>query len=353
MVLVNDISSQDLKEEERLQYLQMLDAGLYEIYLIDPATYRIHYVNRTVSVRTGYTMEEVLEMTLFDIDFDLFPEDLLPLNVTSSNPGSSGFSKESFHSRKDGSSYPVETFFQRVAYQSGFRILAVSLDITQRKEKEAQLKEAYEQQQVLLRETNHRIKNNLNLVSSLLSIQSDKLTNPQAKALFQDAINRMHALMLLHDQLFLPHHNNNQQVEMPDYVEQLVANLQKTFKVTDITFSLTVDPISLSAFEAMHCGLMINELVTNAIKHAYPKSFEAREKIVAITLKNMSDNELCLTVSDNGIGFTKDLEKPAENALGLRLLQSLAKQLSGKIVVENNGGTSFCVLFKHGTTTDL
>jgi PAS domain S-box-containing protein len=350
LVMLTDITREEQAAGERLRYLQSLDASLNEIYVIDPTTFKLVYLNKGAFNNTGYTLDELAELTLFDINLDLNREDIVSLETETSLHPDSKKVIEGNHLRKDGSTYPVEMHIQFVDNSAGRQLLAVAVDISQRRQTESMLREAFQEQRVLLRETNHRIKNNLHMVSSLISLQASKITDHAAKDMLLETVNRLRALMMLHDQLFMAH--TLERFDMADYIKRLVGNLVKTFKSPDISIGVDVPPVSLSSFEAIHCGLMVNEMVTNAIKHAFKEPWSGERKEITICLKQLPDNGIQLCVADNGNGFSKELDFKSGSSLGLLLLATLSRQMSGSVTADGSNGAIFTVTFKKGTSTD-
>ncbi len=197
---------------------------------------------------------------------------------------------------------------------------------------------------MLLKEIHHRVKNNLQVISSLLSLQSGYIQDHQIIGIFAECQNRVESMALIHEKLYQS--VDLAKINFAEYVRNLVGSLFRSYVVAAdaITWHLCVDDVLLDADTAVPCSLIINELVSNALKHAFPAG---RTGEIRIDLHSGPDNRFILKVSDNGIGFPKDLDFRKIESLGLQLVVHLAEQLKGTLDLEKNqeGGTAFKVSF--------
>jgi len=192
---------------------------------------------------------------------------------------------------------------------------------------------------VLLRELYHRVKNNLQIISSLLSLQAKDIKDKEAKSIFDENNQRIKAMAMIHEKLFLS--NDLEAVNMQNYISDLVNDLQQSFHMQTLNFNISCESFVLDLGKAAPIGLIINELITNAIKYAFEPSQE--KKIITIEMKVREDNLFALEVSDNGKGV--DLEK-VKRGFGFKLIESLAVyQLDGKINYHNDHGLHHTILF--------
>jgi len=222
------------------------------------------------------------------------------------------------------------------------RLLAVSHDITERKQAEEQIQAALTEKEVLLQEIHHRVKNNLQVISSLLNLQSRSIQDRQHLELLKDSQDRIKTMALIHEKLYQA--KDLARINFSGYIRDLAANLFRSYKdkSTAITLKTDIDDISLSIDAAVPCGLIINELVSNALKHAFPTGSKGE---IFISLSSSTDQKFVLTVSDNGVGLPKDLKFQNTASLGLQLVNTLAVQLRGTVEVNSHGGTEFKLAF--------
>lgn len=193
----------------------------------------------------------------------------------------------------------------------------------------------------LLKEIHHRVKNNLQIVVSLLDSQSIYIDNDAALKAIHDSQRRVYAMSLIHQKLYLS--ENISTVAIAEYIKELVFYIQDSFDNDNhIIFEQDIEPLDLDVSQAIPLGLIINETIVNAIKYAFP---DGREGIVRIGLRRDGEDHLLLTISDNGIGMAEDLNIMEHTSLGLDLIKSLAKQLNGTFTIQSNGGMHLTVGF--------
>jgi two-component sensor histidine kinase len=193
----------------------------------------------------------------------------------------------------------------------------------------------------LIREVHHRVKNNLQMVTSLLNSQSAYLEDGVAVVAVKDSLRRMQAMSLIHQKLYLD--ENTTTIAMPEYVNELVSYLHESFDTDNrITFEQTIDPVYLDISQAIPLGLIINESIVNAIKYAF---LNEQEGMVRIQLQRDGADHLLLRISDNGIGLPAELDLLQHHSLGLDLMQGLTKQLKGSFNIKSNNGVHITVRF--------
>jgi len=193
----------------------------------------------------------------------------------------------------------------------------------------------------LLKELHHRVKNNLQVVISLLNTQSAYLENKDALLAIQDSQNRMFAMSLIHQKLY--QNDNLSTIDMHWYIPELVSYLKSVFDADHkIAFLLDIDHVDLDVAQAMPLGLILNEAIINALKYAYPETHKGEVKIF---LKEKQDNLYQLIISDNGVGVP-DFELKNRNSLGMNLMYGLSNQIEGSFEVESKNGLSITLNFK-------
>jgi PAS domain S-box-containing protein len=225
--------------------------------------------------------------------------------------------------------------------------VASLLDLTKRKAAEQQVKASLREKEILLREIYHRVKNNLQVVSSLLNLQAEYAYDPKDKEIFKESQNRIRSMSLVHENLYKS--PDLSKIDFSNYVRNLVNDLIRSygFLSDQLIVMIDISDISLGVDTAIPCGLMINEMVTNSLKHAFKAPPKGKRKWeLAIKLQVTEDKGYRLEVSDNGAGFVQAEEPLSDPAsMGLQLIKTLVSQLDGKINVEHKNGTRFVVEF--------
>jgi PAS domain S-box-containing protein len=233
------------------------------------------------------------------------------------------------------------------AYRRPRRMTGVTMDITQRKLAEEQIKTSLREKEVLLKEIHHRVKNNLQIISSLLNLQT-RHTKEEVREEFKESQNRIKSMALIHEILYQS--GNLAGVDFAKYAKSLSNHLLHSYGADSrIKVEIEADDVLLGVDKSVPCGLIINELVSNSLKHAFPLGKNGEIRIALRCLKagenDPSDYLYLLTLSDNGIGFPKDCDFRESNSLGLRLVCSLARQLDGQIELDGSSGTEFRITF--------
>ncbi|MDD5095408.1 MAG: histidine kinase dimerization/phosphoacceptor domain -containing protein [Dehalococcoidia bacterium] len=202
------------------------------------------------------------------------------------------------------------------------------------------------EREVLLKEIHHRVKNNLQIISSLLNLQKDSFKDEPSRAMFEDSGRRVRSMALIHEQLYRS--GNLAQIDFRNYVRELTGNLLHSYvgKTQGIRLDIQGEGLFLGIDAAVPCGLMINELITNSIKYAFPEGWQgSREEDlwpeIKIELGTNNAHELIILVADNGIGLPENIDYRNTRTLGLQLVSSLTNQLGATMEVERRGGTLF------------
>ncbi|MBN2202447.1 sensor histidine kinase [bacterium] len=220
--------------------------------------------------------------------------------------------------------------------------------IDERKQAEKALKHLLAEKEVLLREVHHRVKNNLQVVSSLLHLQSQDVRNRRVLGLFEESRNRIHSMALIHEQLYGTASFTD--VHFSDYAGHLIRNLLRSYgrpgRSIDVITRITVRHMNIG--QAIPCGLVLNEIVSNAMKYAFPVSFRGRPRL-SIRMSAGRGGLIALSVSDNGIGMPRGKDLRTASSMGMRLIRILVEdQLKGSVRMETgrNRGTAYRIKFK-------
>jgi two-component sensor histidine kinase len=245
----------------------------------------------------------------------------------------------------DGSLHWVETkgVFLHDSDGNSDRMLGVVMDITARKRAEEQIKASLAEKEVMLREIHHRVKNNLQVISSLISLQADNLTDERMREEFNDVRDRVRSMALIHEQLYQT--SDLARLNFADYAVSLLHSLWRSHGALaeKVQLNLALASVTLSIKTAMPCGLILNELAGNALKHAFPGS-NGGEVTVGLEHDSVT-GAVCLHVHDNGVGLPAGLDWRQSPSLGLHLVQILAGQLCGTVETGIGPGAEFSVTF--------
>ncbi|BAZ33370.1 two-component sensor histidine kinase [Cylindrospermum sp. NIES-4074] len=257
--------------------------------------------------------------------------------------------------KKDGTSFwcmGTSSVFEHPEHGTVF--VAVQQDITEKKQAEEQIKASLREKEVLLKEIHHRVKNNLGIVSSLLQMQCRRTQDSQASAILRDSQNRIASIALVHEKLYRS--ENLADIDFAQYIPDLTTHLFDSYNVSSsrIQLDIQVDDACLDVETAISCGLIINELISNALKYAFPGDRQGKIQVrFCQECKSLeSGQRQCtwiLKIQDNGIGLPEDYDTKKAKTLGLTLVQGLVKQLRGTIQINSQEGTEFKIIFSKST----
>ncbi len=242
--------------------------------------------------------------------------------------------------KKDDTTFPIIIYSSPIIHENkiiGSR--GVVVDITLIKKAENEIKASLNEKELLLKEIHHRVKNNMQIISSLLNLQLSYVDDNQGLEILKESQGRIKSMALVHENIYLS--KTLASINFKDYIQKLAIDLIVTYNAQCIDLKLNVEDIDLNIETAIPCGLIINELITNSIKHAFK---EINGTIIVEFRRNK--DKFILTVSDNGIGISESLDSANSASLGLQLVQMLVKQLDGKMNICSDGGTVFTITFK-------
>jgi two-component system, sensor histidine kinase PdtaS len=326
------------------RFRQVVEAAPNAMIMID-MNGRVEMVNTQAEEVFGYTRNEILGQP---VDM-LVPKRFLDHDETCGGPISAG-SRSSrigarrgvYARRKDGSEFPVEIGLSPIETEDGPRILSAIVDISHLKQEQERIQAALREKEILLGEIHHRVKNNLQIVYSLLDLQSSRITDQAALDMLRDSRSRIQSMALIHQTL----HGSNDfsKVDFARFVETLLPSLIGSYGIdaNRIAIAVDVEPVRLPIDTAVPCGLVVNELITNAVKHA----FRDRDRgEINIALARRGGDEIVLSVSDNGIGLPDTFDPERTETLGLRLVSLLAGQLDGTVAIHRADPTRFSMRF--------
>jgi len=344
--VANDITEskqavQELKDsEERLRIL--FDYAPDACYLSDLKGTFIDG-NKEAERVTGYKREELIGKSFLKLNL-LSPKqipraaNLLRKNLLGLPTGPDEFILK----RKDGSQIPVEIMTYPIKIKGKIVVLGIARDITERKLAQEKINASLREKEVLLQEVHHRVKNNLQIVSSLLRLQASSIEDEKIRELFKTSQERIKSIALIHEMLYGS--QDLARIDFPDYVNKLAKNLLVMYyrQARKINLKVDMKNISLDINKAIPCGLIINELVSNALKHAFP---EGRSGSIEVKMRKDKKGRYKLLIKDTGIGIPENVNLKKPERLGLQILTDLTKQLEGTVNLRREAGTEFIIKF--------
>lgn len=279
--------------------------------------------------------EEERKKALFDVDHGLINKEVIS-------------NKETFFRTKNGKIIPVFLSISLIQSEKSeiVGIVCIGSDIIEISHAKNEIKASLEEKELLLREVHHRVKNNLQIISSLLNLQSGYIKDENDLELFKDSQSRVKSMAFIHEQLYQSSSFIN--IEFSEYVNNLVTYLLHyyTLESTTIKLKTNIENISLDLNTSIPCGLIVNELVTNSLKHGFPViEGQTQEGEIYIDLHSINEDQYALIVADNGIGLPEDIDFENTESLGLQLVNSLVMQLDGTIKLDRSAGTKFEIIF--------
>lgn len=244
--------------------------------------------------------------------------------------------------RKDGSEFPVEIGINPVMTGQGLMVMSVIVDLTERKLAEQRIKDALLQKDMLLREVHHRVKNNLQVVHSLLDLQAMKVSDPEAVSALRDSQNRVRSMSLIHQTLYQS--TSVAKVDFNQFLSELLVGLTEAYRsgTGRVDIRVQADEVRLPIHEAIPCGLIVNELVSNALKHGFA---DGRSGSIWITLQQQG-REITIRVANDGAPIADDSALRRNGSLGLQLVNLFTRQIRGKLEVQRADPVSFTIRFE-------
>lgn len=342
-----NMMSSDLKRSSEIirssnEFLENIIISMNEALIITSVDCRINKVNAAVCRMLGYDENELIGQHISKI---ILNTDCTSIDADSCCSIAKNSNIETEMISKDSLKIPVILSNSIMSVNNVITgIIYIAHDITERKKDEAQIRKSLLEKEVLLKEIHHRVKNNMQIISSLLDHQMVILKDTHSREIMNESKNRIYSMSLVHEKLYQSKDLRN--INFKDYISDLAINLFQNFDNAfgNIRLNLDIEEISMDIDLAVPAGLILNELVTNSIKYAFPDS---RKGEINITFRELENDMLELIVSDNGIGIKKDIDFKKTKSLGLHLVTILSEnQLHGTIEHNRDKGTSFRIRFK-------
>lgn len=336
------------KVEERTLDLTQAHGRLYTIfegmsafvYVADMQTYEVLFMNRAMKEAFGDSIGKKCWASFhsgmqgpcpFCHNEKLTDSDGTPLGVSV------------FETPNDITGRWYEIQSQAIRWVSGELVrLTILTDITDRREAEQALRESLSEKDNMMKEVYHRVKNNLAVISSLLTLQSRRITDDETRGMFNESQGRVRSMSMIHERLYRS--SDLKSVEVSEYIRSLAVQLVRSYNVsgTRIRLDINIPKMSLDVDTIIPCGLIVNELLTNALKYAFPGE---RTGTITLSLDKNSDASYSLLIKDDGIGLPKDFSFTDTKTLGVTIVSTLVKQLNGTIEVHTEDGTEYRITF--------
>ncbi len=341
---LNDITERKLAEQSLQKQHAAIEAAIDGVAILDQ-TGRFTYLNATLAAMFGRTLGEMEALTWKDLiqpsETARFENEIfLQLQATGKWRGTLAAR------RANNSMFTAESSLTRI---DGGGLAWVCRDITDRIESEQFILNSLREKEVLLKEIHHRVKNNMQIVSSLLSLQLDSLQDEKSRSLFMEAQGRISSMALVHEKLYQS--NDLARINFTEYLQELTDNLTGALgaRTRGIALRLEIAQVQLGIDTAIPCGLIINELASNAYKHGFPQGGPGE---VTLTFERLEDNRLRLVVADNGRGIPAGFDFSRSKTLGMQLVHTLVRQLRGTIEIQGPPGARFILHLQENTRKD-
>ena len=244
--------------------------------------------------------------------------------------------------RANREEFPLETAISQLEISGEKLFTVICRDVTEQQKYRTQIENSLKEKEVLLKEIHHRVKNNLQIISSLLNLQSNFIEDEKMTEIFKESRNRVKSMALIHEKLYQS--KDLSQINIAEYLRDLSSYLYSSYRMEPnaIKLKLELEDIYLDVNFAINLGLITNELISNSLKHAFPQK---RSGEISVKMHKITNNSLTLTVKDNGIGFPDNLDHTTTKSLGLQLVNSLVLQYKGTIEFLSKEGTKFIMRF--------
>ncbi len=337
------------KAEEELRLSEERHRAIYDQAYIGIARIakmgRFLLVNQRLSDMMGYTADQFYKKTFYELVLPSEVEESLQSWDELLSGAVSNFSKEQTYVRSDGRliSANVTVSLVRDANGNPNYFVAVFEDVTERKENDRRLQESLKEKEVLLKEVHHRVKNNMQVISSILNLQSSYIDDEKALNILRESQDRIKSMSFVHESLYQS--DTLSEVNFAEYIRNIATNLYHSYGRPQggINLEFELEPVYINLDTSIPCGLVINELVSNALKYAFIGRSSGR---ICIHLARVSEEQLTLIVEDDGVGLPEGFDVESSESLGLQLVSALTMQLGGHMEVAGNNGTRFTLKFK-------
>jgi PAS domain S-box-containing protein len=342
IIIERDISDRKFAEEELIRretlFSELFNTSPLAITLLNTHN-EVELVNKGFEQLFGYQFDEIKGL---EIDKIIVPEYGIE-EATRLTNSPIVEEKQLVRIAKNGDRLNVIVYSVPVMIEGNIQAkFGLYVDITERKQAEETIKKSLKEKEVLLAEVHHRVKNNLAVITGLLELQSYASDNYHAQKVLKDSQMRVKSIALVHEKLY--QNDNLSEVNVSSYMEELITSVKRAIGSRDdhISIEMDIDNLTLPVTQAIPCGLLVNEIVTNSYKHA----FKGRDEgLIEVSLKTKGEF-VQITVQDNGVGFDQENYTKPGLSLGMKLIRTLSKQLRASTEVRSKDGTSYSIEFK-------
>ncbi len=349
--LYNKAQTELVEKEAAYEQVRKFSKGIEQSpnsIVITNSNYEIEYVNPYFTELTGYTYEEVLGKNPNVLKSGQTKKEVYE-DLWKTLAKGETWHGEFLNLKKSGQLYWESASIGPITDINGkiTHYIAIKQDITEKKKKDKQLKDSLEEKEIMLKEIHHRVKNNLQVISSLLNMQVEQYDHPEAIEAINSSRNRVKAMALVHENLYRSH--NIAKTSFKEYIIMLAKNIYSSYGVSfeRVKFLCDTNAIEFGLDTIIPLGLILNEAISNSLKHAFPENANGQINISVIEQTgDTGDKSYTLRIKDNGKGLPQDFNPGQTNSLGMVLLTSLSSQLDGNTVIKNKVGTEIIINFK-------
>ena len=335
---LNQMAAQLREKTVSKGFVDNIIHSMREMLIVTAPDLRIRLVNPAVCSELGYDDVELIDRPLDD----LFAEDADVADLAAP-AGATGL--EGLMCCRSGQRIPVRFSTARMHDEAGRLegVVCVALNMSRQKEAELLLRASLREKELLLQEVHHRVKNNLQIISSLLSLQAQQIRDPRMVRLFEESQARVRSMALIHEQLYRS--RDLAHVDFAAYIRELVDHLRQGFgsAAVRVEFQLDVQPLPLLLDVAIPCGMIINELVANALEHAFPDGRPGRIRIAF----GRHASGYRIVVEDDGVGMRREPLDAEPASIGLKVVDALVRQIHGRLDQTYEEGTRFTICFQN------
>lgn len=337
--IVKDEPGKDELEARHSRLDKIVHVTHNEIYLINEKTLEFEYANTAAIKNLGYSPNEIKSLRLTDL-FN-FPDEMALNALLNSlrRAETDRLQLQLRYTRKNGSHYDTEALIQVLEKDKLF--LLIVNDITDKLITERKLLDTIREKEALIKEIHHRVKNNLQLISSIIYLKLASLSQSDIRSFLEDTRQKIRSIALIHERLLQT--EKLDKVEISDYLGKLIHDLQITYYREDLVLDIqtTIDENMISLDTAIICGLIVNELITNAIKHAFTGRIAG---LIEIQFRHHVGKYL-LSIADNGVTLPAHITPGTSSSFGMQLIDVFVKQLGGTYEIVRENGTKFQIHF--------
>ena len=329
-------------QESEDKFRKLAEDAQVGVYLHQDGIFR--YINPCFARMFGYKIDEIVGR-LGPVDF-CHPDDwpLVARKIEARYRDEEAKAHYNFRGvRKDGSVRIMEVYGSRTTFQQRPAIIGMIMDVTAEKERERKLQASLKEKEVLLQEIHHRVKNNMQIISSLLRLQARQANNPHFEQLIQVCQNRIRSMALIHEKFYET--SDFTKIDFNDYARRLLSYLLAIYIKDEkqITLDIGIQDVFLDINKAIPCGLLINEIVSNSLKHAFPGG---KRGTISLKMRRTNHQEVELIIADDGVGFPPKFDLHKTTSLGLQLVKDLVRQLGGHFELIQRRGIEYRIYFQ-------